>query len=198
MGLSVSWPRLLAGKPVPWLQSMETAAGFLSGRNSGPVAGGCNLSPSSEENTFIPPAHNLEVLSVISRKRKSSAWSQREESCQVFCAKAWGYILDSCSVQWKWTDPTLCPKNRHHFRRVEESQLNPSDGGICRAPHTKSSQLFIWNSKRSEENRMSSPGQVVQLVSWLERHPIHQKFAGSIPGQGTYRGFRFSPWSGSI
>ena len=28
---------------------------------------------------------------------------------------------------------------------------------------------------------------------WLERHPVHRKVAGSIPGQGTYLGFRFDP-----
>ena len=29
-------------------------------------------------------------------------------------------------------------------------------------------------------------------LSWLEHHPIHQKFAGSIPSQGVYLGCGFS------
>ena len=30
-------------------------------------------------------------------------------------------------------------------------------------------------------------------LSWLEQLPMHQKFVGSIPGQGTYPGYRFDP-----
>ena len=29
-------------------------------------------------------------------------------------------------------------------------------------------------------------------LSWLEHHPLHQKVAGLIPGQGTYLGFGFN------
>lgn len=32
-------------------------------------------------------------------------------------------------------------------------------------------------------------------LSWLERPPVHQKVESSIPGQGTYPGFRFDSWS---
>ena len=35
-------------------------------------------------------------------------------------------------------------------------------------------------------------------LSWLEHHPVHQKVAGSIPGQGTYPGCGFDPLSGSL
>ena len=35
-------------------------------------------------------------------------------------------------------------------------------------------------------------------LSWLERPPVHQAGAGSIPGQGTYLGFGFGPWSEHI
>ena len=33
-------------------------------------------------------------------------------------------------------------------------------------------------------------------LHWLEDHLIHQNVGGSIPGQGTYLGCRFYPWSG--
>ena len=39
---------------------------------------------------------------------------------------------------------------------------------------------------------------LARLFSWLERHPIHQKAAGSISSQGTYLGCGFDPWSGHI
>ena len=40
-----------------------------------------------------------------------------------------------------------------------------------------------------------SPGQVAQ---WLQHCPVHQKVAGSIPGQGTCLGYRFDPHLGPI
>ena len=38
---------------------------------------------------------------------------------------------------------------------------------------------------------------MARWISWLECPPVHQKVAGSIPCQGTYRylGCRFDPWS---
>ena len=35
-------------------------------------------------------------------------------------------------------------------------------------------------------------------LSWMEHCPVHQNVVGSIPGQGTYLGYGFNPWSGSI
>ena len=35
-------------------------------------------------------------------------------------------------------------------------------------------------------------------LSSLEHCPVHQKFAVSIPGQGTYLGWGFNPWSGRM
>ena len=35
-------------------------------------------------------------------------------------------------------------------------------------------------------------------LSWLVRRPIHQKVAGSIPGQGMYLGCEFDPQSGRV
>ena len=35
-------------------------------------------------------------------------------------------------------------------------------------------------------------------LSWLEHHPVDQKVAGSIPGQGMYPGCDFDPWSGHV
>ena len=35
-------------------------------------------------------------------------------------------------------------------------------------------------------------------LSWLEHHPIHQKVASFIPGQGTYLGFEFDLWLGQV
>ena len=35
-------------------------------------------------------------------------------------------------------------------------------------------------------------------LSWLGRRPIHQKVAGSIPGQGMYLGCEFDPQSGRV
>ena len=34
-------------------------------------------------------------------------------------------------------------------------------------------------------------------LSWLECCPVHQKVGGFIPGQGTYLGCGFNPWSQS-
>ena len=42
------------------------------------------------------------------------------------------------------------------------------------------------------EGRVSA---LTRWLSWLERCPIHQKFEDSIPGQGTYLGCGFHPWS---
>ena len=35
-------------------------------------------------------------------------------------------------------------------------------------------------------------------LSWLEHHPIHQKFEGLVPGQGTYLGRGFDTRSGCM
>ena len=39
---------------------------------------------------------------------------------------------------------------------------------------------------------------LARLLSWLECHPINQKVAGLIPGQGTYLGCAFSAMSGCM
>ena len=39
-----------------------------AGESSGTAAGGCNLSPSSDENTSLPTTHNPKVLLVISKE----------------------------------------------------------------------------------------------------------------------------------
>ena len=39
---------------------------------------------------------------------------------------------------------------------------------------------------------------LVGWLSWLEHHPVHQKIAGSIPGQGTDLGCGLNPLSGCI
>ena len=36
---------------------------------------------------------------------------------------------------------------------------------------------------------------LVGWLCWLERCPVYQKSVGSVPGQGTYLGCRFNPWS---
>ena len=45
------------------------------------------------------------------------------------------------------------------------------------------------------KNVYSCPG---QWLSWLKRHPIHQKVVGSIPGQGTFLGCGFDPQMGCV
>ena len=39
---------------------------------------------------------------------------------------------------------------------------------------------------------------MARWLGWLEHHPIHQKVAGSIPGQGTYLGCGFDLRSGRV
>ena len=74
-----------------------------------------------------------------------------------------------------------------------------------------------WDSTHSPESSLFRPGQqqphpsqptdacartvTAALAGWLSRldhHPVHQKVAGSIPGQGTDLGCGFNPWSGHI
>ena len=61
---------------LPFREWRQLLGIFLSGESSGPAAGGCNLSPSSDENTSLPPTHNPKVLSIISREeeRENSEW----------------------------------------------------------------------------------------------------------------------------
>ena len=39
---------------------------------------------------------------------------------------------------------------------------------------------------------------LARWLSWLEHRPVHQKVTGSIPGQGTCLGCRFTPQSEHI
>lgn len=45
-----------------------------------------------------------------------------------------------------------------------------------------------------DEKLMASPGQ----CGLVECHALHQKVAGSIPGQGMYPGFKFYMWEAAI
>ena len=58
----------------------------------------------------------------------------------------------------------------------------PSAPNVCPTTRPLRSSSFI-------------PGQITQLVGVLS---VHQKIAGSIPGQGTYPGFRFDLLSGHV
>ena len=54
------------------------------------------------------------------------------------------------------------------------------------------SELFkIWNQKYLRTA-------LARWLSWLEHHSTLQKVVGSIPGQGTFPGCWFSPWSGRV
>ena len=39
---------------------------------------------------------------------------------------------------------------------------------------------------------------LTRWISWLEHHPVHQKVVGSIPAQGTYLGWWYSPPLGYV
>ena len=39
---------------------------------------------------------------------------------------------------------------------------------------------------------------LARQLSWLQHHPVHQKAAGSIPGQGTHLACGFNPWLGHL
>ena len=45
---------------------------------------------------------------------------------------------------------------------------------------------------------METPAALVAWLSWLERHPVHGKVAGLVPGQGTYPGGRFDRGLGRL
>ena len=74
-GLPVSWPRFLPWKLVSSLSRVERAAG----ESPGPAAGGCNLSPSSDENTSLLQHIILRFCWLFpekgrERERESSEW----------------------------------------------------------------------------------------------------------------------------
>lgn len=45
--------------------------------------------------------------------------------------------------------------------------------------------------------RKLSPA-LVERLSWLKHHPVHQKTASLILGQGTYLGCEFDPQAGHV
>lgn len=57
---------------------------------------------------------------------------------------------------------------------------------IIKKIHTKMHSNYIWKKSR------------LPWLVCLEHDPIHHKVAGSISHQGTYPGFEFNPWSGSM
>lgn len=139
-----------AGSTSPHLEpcsldlSMETAAGVLSRGNSGPAAGGCNPSPSSDENTSLLPPHNPGVLWIMSSEKEKTLsmapGRDRVTRSAVSSLRLYFRFL-FCAV--KRTNQTLCLKKNHHFKQVEKSHLNPSGREIYRAVSTNSSALHL-------------------------------------------------------
>ena len=82
-------------------------------------------------------------------------------------------------------------------RGVALPSLGPS-GPVGTFSVAISFRILLLSFRNKIENRRMCA--LAGWLSWLKHCPIYQKFAGSIPGpvpgQGTYLGCRFDPWSG--
>ena len=67
----------------------------------------------------------------------------------------------------------------------EPQKLQGSKGPSPGPKHRGTTVTMGDGKKRNKTHRKDA---MAGWLSWLEHHPIHQKVAGSIPGQGTYLG----------
>ena len=57
---------------------------------------------------------------------------------------------------------------------------------------------IIYHSHLVNYLKLSVSFVPARWLSWLECHPVHQRVAGLIPGQGTCLGCRLHPWLGCM